>query len=93
MRMSEKDENSPRRISSHRRDSLNHPQRSSASPTSNIWLRLIEDEENIGNVIFQHLVFTSSLDLPIPPPTTTIDPHLVVLLIRRQCPYYAPDAI
>ena len=28
------------------------PQRSSASPTSNIWLRLIEDEENIGNVDF-----------------------------------------
>ena len=26
------------------------PQRSSSSPTSNIWLRLIEDEENIGNV-------------------------------------------
>ena len=24
------------------------PQRSSGSPTSNIWLRLIEDEENIG---------------------------------------------
>ena len=93
IRMSEKDENSPHRIASRRRDSLNHPQRSSASPTSNIWLRLIEDEENIGNVIFQHLVFTSSIDLPIPPPTTTIDPHLVVLLIRRQCPYYAPDAI
>ena len=68
IRMSEKDENSPHRITSRRRDSLNHPQRSSASPTSNIWLRLIEDEENIGNVIFQHLVFTSSLDLPIPHP-------------------------
>ena len=26
------------------------PQRSSGSPTSNIWLRLIEDEENIGNI-------------------------------------------
>ena len=92
IRMSEKDENSPHRIASRRRDSLNHPQRSSASPTSNIWLRLIEDEENIGNVIFQHLVFTSSLDLPIPHPTTTIDPHLVVLLISRHCPYYAPSA-
>ena len=83
IRMSEKDENSPHRIASRRRDSLNHPQRSSASPTSNIWLRLIEDEENIGNIICQHLVFTSSLDLPIPHTTTTMDPHLAVQLISR----------
>ena len=79
--MSEKDENSPHRIASRRRDSLNHPQRSSASPTSNIWLRLIEDEENIGNVIFQHLNFTSGFDLPIPHRTTTIHPHF-------RCPAY-----
>ena len=79
--MSEKDENSPHRIASRRRDSLNHTQRSSASPTSNIWLRLIEDEENIGNVIFQHLVFTSSFDLPIPHRATTIHPHF-------GCPAY-----
>ena len=31
------------------KESLVQHQRSSASPTSNIWLRLIEDEENIGN--------------------------------------------
>ena len=38
-----------------RRDSLNNCQRSSASPTTNIWLRLIEDEENIGNVCSEFL--------------------------------------
>ena len=81
IRVSEKDENSPHRIASRRRDSLNHPQRSSASPTSNIWLRLIEDEENIGNVIYQYLVFTSRFDLLIPHRTSTTDPHF-------DCPAY-----
>ena len=45
-----KDNNVPLSHEGCRRDSLNNSQRSSASPTSNIWLRLIEDEENIGNV-------------------------------------------
>ena len=45
-----KDNNVPMSNEGCRRDSLNNSQRSSASPTSNIWLRLIEDEENIGNV-------------------------------------------
>ena len=49
VRRPEKDNNVPIPNESRRRDSLNQLQRSSASPTSNIWMRLIEDEDNIGN--------------------------------------------
>ena len=45
-----KDNDIPIINESRRSDYSTHQQRSSASPTSNIWLRLIEDEENIGNV-------------------------------------------
>jgi len=50
VRRTTKDNNVPISNDGCRRDSLNHCQRSSTSPTSNIWLRLIEDEENIGNL-------------------------------------------
>ena len=47
-----------------RRDSLSNSQRSSASPTSNIWLRLIEDEENIGNVHSEFSFCSRSYNFP-----------------------------
>ena len=44
-----KDNKVPSNNDNRAKESLAQPQRSSGSPTSNIWLRLIEDEENIGN--------------------------------------------
>ena len=45
-----KDNKVPSNTENRGKEPFVHPQRSSGSPTSNIWLRLIEDEENIGNI-------------------------------------------
>ena len=65
--------------------SAQQQQRSSASPTSNIWLRLIEDEENIGKNIFNFFPLAALY-------ITTIGPLSIVHIIRSPLAMIkAPD--